>query len=1095
MKRFLIALMCVAVVFCYVPTMAFADQDIPAAQGQGENLAEPEETEQNAAPTPQAGTEEADEELLLTAVTAAQDIYVSGSGSDETGNGSETSPYATLAKAAAVVNADLDTEKAFTIHVMSDLEAKACARFYDHNVTIIGEGNTAPTVSRGENFAAQQDNARSAYNPAMIEIQTAKAPASLTLKNIILDDRGLHGGTVFAQAISKGSNEEDTSKNSTYVQDAIIASNATRECTITLGEGTVLRNYGGMSAVRVTNQAVLKMEAGSAIEDTTVTDRTKGNAEDEVGPAGAVWTQGGALLMEAGAEIRNMIGRAIYADGGNITIGGKIYDITSDADMWQGDLKENTLPGVALHLRNSAVGSIKENAVISDLKGGGSAVAVLGCDLNVEKNTLIKDLKDSMTGIADSSGGIVYFDGEITGMQGSGNALNIQKDNFNVTIGPNAWIHDNHTGYGTIYSQGTGGKLHIYGKINNNIASDRGGGLAMANNFGLSTVTMYDGAEICNNYSAQTGGGVMVSVGTFIMKGGKISNNIAKDEGGGVYVRRGGTFILEAGTVADNQTRLFGGGIAYEAENYNGGVPCVELDGGSVSGNKMHVTITEDNDTIETAGGVSNDVAISNKGDVFSHITRYLSISDKINLSDKNIYVVKDNKTITPAADSLNLKLGNASVASSAALETVSNSYGWSNPLATYWMQRDSAARMTVGGLTLDANAPQIVYAIAIPVDASGNPEATVEIQSTAFAADHARIYNTKITESGIEVTIPEGNSNGYAVALVQPTQDFGSLLITTTKAQIDYDKDKTADGTYEVPYTASYTMSDNLLSLFEQAEALDDPELTFTLTLELDKRLTVKEASDCKFTSPILEAEDFVGSADGSTVTVRCKLKAEWRDHLAELAKVSMVLTGTGVLDGTDFAAGEILLTTGNVQMTIPYDNNEMYPIYIPGNVCQTKMVKEEVPVGPIGPVTTYYTIKATAGEGGSIAPNGYVAVSAGSDKSFAITAADGYEIKDVLVDGVSVGAVSSYVFKNVWKDHTIDAVFQAKAEEPETPDKPVKPEKPSKPETPDKPTKPEQDTKVPKTGDNSALAGSALLLLLSACGLAAALRRKEEK
>ena len=344
-------------------------------------------------------------------------------------------------------------------------------------------------------------------------------------------------------------------------------------------------------------------------------------------------------------------------------------------------------------------------------------------------------------------------------------------------------------------------------------------------------------------------------------------------------------------------------------------------------------------------------------------------------------------------------------------------------------------------------------------------------------------------------MTIPEGHPNGYAVALVQPTQDFGSLLITTSKAQLDYDKDKTADGTYEVPYTASYTMSDSLWSLFDAARTLDNPKLTFTLTLELDKRLTGKEASDCKFTSPIFEAEAFTISRDGHAVTVTCKLKADWRNHLEELVKTPMVFTGTGVLNGADFAAGEFLSTSGNVQMTIQRVGSEMYPIYIPGNVCQTKMVKEEAPIGPIGPVTTYYTIKAAAGEGGSIAPNGYVTVSAGSDKRFAIAAAEGYEIKDVLVDGVSVGAVSDYTFKNVWKNHTIDAVFRAKAEGPETPDKPAKPEKPSKPETPDKPTKPEDKTKVPKTGDDAVLAGNALLLLLSACGLAAVLRKREEK
>ena len=1098
MKRFLIALMCVAVVLCYVPTMAFADQAVSAVQEQSKNLADSEETEQNTAPTPQAGTEEVRGGLSLTAPAAAQDIYVSelGSDTDGDGDGSKANPYATLAKAAEVVNQELDTGKAFTIHVVSNLTAAACARFYDHAVTIVGEGKTPPTVSRGENFATQQDTARGTYNPAMIEIQTAKAPASLTLRNIILDDGGLHEGSVFAQAVSQGENEGGTPNNSTYVQDAIIASNATQACTITLGAGTVLRNYGGMSAVRVTNQAVLKMEAGSAMEDTTVTDRTKGSAEGEVGPAGAVWTQGGTLLMKAGAEIRSMVGRAIYADGGSITIGGKIYNITGDVDMWQGNLREKTLPGVALHLRNDAVGSIQQNAVISDLDKGESAIAVLACNLNVEKNTVIKNLKD-MIGIADSYDGIVYFDGEITGMQGSRNALNIQNDNFNVTIGPNAWIHDNHTGYGTIYSQGTGGTLHIYGKINNNIASDRGGGLAMANNFGSSTVTMYDGAEICNNYSAQTGGGVMVSVGTFIMKGGKISNNVAKNEGGGIYVRRGGTLILEAGTVADNQTRLFGGGIAYEASDYKGCVPCVELDGGSVSGNKMHVTISKNNDAIETTGGASNDIAISEKeksDDVFSHITRYLNISDKINLSDKNIYFVKDNKTLTPAPDSLNLKLGNASTESNEALKAVSDSHGWSNLHATYWMQRDGAARRTVGGLTLAAEAPQIVYAIAIPVDENGKPETLAEIQGDAFQAARARIHHTKITESGIEVTIPEDHRNGYAVALVQPTKDLGSLLITTSKAQLDYDKDKTADGTYEVPYTASYTMSDSLRNLFQEAGTLHNPNLTFTLTLELDKRLRIKDVSDCKFTSPIFKAEAFPISGDGHAVTVTCKLKADWKNHLEELVKTPMVFTGTGVLNGADFAAGEFLSTSGNVQMTIPH-GGEMDPIYIPGNVCQTKMVKEEAPSGPSGPVTTYYTIKAAAGEGGSIAPNGYVTVSAGSDKRFAIAAAEGYEIKDVLVDGVSVGAVSDYTFKNVWKNHTIDAVFRAKAEDPETPDKPAKPEKPSKPETPDKPTEPEDKTKVPKTGDDAVLAGSALLLLLSACGLAAVLRKREEK
>lgn len=137
MKRFLIALMCVAVVLCYVPTMAFADQDVPAVQEQSETFADSEETAQNAALSPQAGTEEVRGGLSLTAPAAAQDIYVSESGSDTDGDGSKENPYATLAKAAEVVNQDTDPGNAFTIHVVSDLTAAACARFYDHAVTIV----------------------------------------------------------------------------------------------------------------------------------------------------------------------------------------------------------------------------------------------------------------------------------------------------------------------------------------------------------------------------------------------------------------------------------------------------------------------------------------------------------------------------------------------------------------------------------------------------------------------------------------------------------------------------------------------------------------------------------------------------------------------------------------------------------------------------------------------------------------------------------------------------------------------------------------------------------------------------------------------
>ena len=76
-------------------------------------------------------------------------------------------------------------------------------------------------------------------------------------------------------------------------------------------------------------------------------------------------------------------------------------------------------------------------------------------------------------------------------------------------------------------------------------------------------------------------------------------------------------------------------------------------------------------------------------------------------------------------------------------------------------------------------------------------------------------------------------------------------------------------------------------------------------------------------------------------------------------------------------------------------------------------------------GEAAQKYTIAATAGEGGSITPNGDVSVKEGASQTFAITADNGYEIADVLVDGSSVGAVESYTFSDVKANHTISVSF----------------------------------------------------------------------
>lgn len=70
-------------------------------------------------------------------------------------------------------------------------------------------------------------------------------------------------------------------------------------------------------------------------------------------------------------------------------------------------------------------------------------------------------------------------------------------------------------------------------------------------------------------------------------------------------------------------------------------------------------------------------------------------------------------------------------------------------------------------------------------------------------------------------------------------------------------------------------------------------------------------------------------------------------------------------------------------------------------------------------------YTITASAGSHGSISPSSTTTVNSGDNQAFSITADSGYHIVDVLVDSVSVGAVSSYTFSSVTANHTISATF----------------------------------------------------------------------
>lgn len=801
------------------------------------------------------------------AQNGAAEIYVSSTGNDEQNTGTKDHPFATLAK---VVDAAADGA---VIYVMSDLTMDQCARFYDKSLKITsGEGGPY-TVTRSAAFKQQNDTARSGYNPAMIEVQSSSAGSvGLTLSDIILNDAGMHEGTVFAQAVSGDGNENNT----VYVQDAIIASNATVPCTVTLGKGAVLRNFGGMSAVRATDQAKIVMESGSVIEDNLAGyTRTKGSATSSVGPAGAIWLQGGTLVMEEGSKIQNMDGHGVYADGGKVEIGGTISNIAANKNaMWQ------TNNGIAIHLRNYAEGTLTSTALIEKLSGGSVIYCAGGAkSFKMENDSKITDCPKLNGNVIYAQNCTVVIDGEISNVYATGNHILQTDGGTAVTIGENGRILNNRAHYGAVYINGTDEHLDIYGKINGNICTSRGGGVVLSNNGGNHNAAMYEGAEICNNKAENQGGGAMISRGIFTMYGGTISGNIsgtgsAKGEadriGGGVFVRRGGQFIMNGGAIENNATTAFGGGVCFDASDDGGMVPKVELNAGTIKNNLMQVTV---GDEYQITGGRSNDLAVTGKD--YGKRDRYLYISRKAAVGDKAVYFQTGSKTVTPADSSLDIRLGNTSTANVTALTKASKSMGWNDPLTTLWVQRDGAAALTIGGLTPNALP---VYVLTLPVDETGNISDASKVQ----------VYEAQKTDTGgVDITLPDVSGNGHAVAIVQPSQNHGTLIINGPET---IERNKTG-AHYPVTYTVTYDMSESMENIIEQSGG----EAEYVLAIDQDVRLTGNP-----------------GSFNGESIQVTYRLP-----H-------------------SEFKVGDVLLASARLRITVG-----QHDYIIPSNVTKTQKIE----------------------------------------------------------------------------------------------------------------------------------------------------------
>ncbi len=150
------------------------------------------------------------------------------------------------------------------------------------------------------------------------------------------------------------------------------------------------------------------------------------------------------------------------------------------------------------------------------------------------------------------------------------------------------------------------------------------------------------------------------------------------------------------------------------------------------------------------------------------------------------------------------------------------------------------------------------------------------------------------------------------------------------------------------------------------------------------------------------------------------------------ELIPTTHTISSSAGTNGTIAPSGAVVVTNGNDQtFTITPDscyviNNvlvDSVSVGQPSSYTFTNVTADHTISADF--IQNGYLISASAGPNGTITPSGPIGVPCGTDQSFLIAPVSGYHIADVVVDGSSVGPVTSYNFINVTAPHTISATF----------------------------------------------------------------------
>jgi len=276
------------------------------------------------------------------------------------------------------------------------------------------------------------------------------------------------------------------------------------------------------------------------------------------------------------------------------------------------------------------------------------------------------------------------------------------------------------------------------------------------------------------------------------------------------------------------------------------------------------------------------------------------------------------------------------------------------------------------------------------------------------------------LTSGEVTLTVSDGSLSATQriTITVNPVNDapvITSTAPTTVNEGVEYTYTVTATDAEGSTLTYSIgnapegmTVVDNVITWTPSPGTATSGEVTLTVS---DGSLTDSETFTVAVNNaPIITSTASTTATEGVEYTYTVSVTDANGDALfysLTNAPTGMSISSNGVITWTPavgtVTSGVVTLTVSDGKLT---DNQEF-----------------TINVSTI-PIT--FTITASAGSGGSISPSGSIQITKNADQAFIITANTGYHIFDVLVDGLSVGAVDGYTFSSVTDNHTIAANFE---------------------------------------------------------------------